>query len=165
MCASALAWVPAGRSSYSAVSVCTAWMTIRAFSASIPPAANAALVASNPSSSASAKCRSANRADRLVFVSCANHAGVDVAPDSAPTRSRSAWASIRSSSSSRRARCRRIATSACRCSSGTIAHNGTSVNRSNAEDSESRNRTTGAPTGGGPAGGGGGAIDKLMTPR
>ena len=165
MWASARWWVPAGRSSYSLVNVSTARMTIRAFSTSIPPSARAARVAWNVSSSLVARCRSAWRAAGPVFVSCANQAGVEVAPLSAPTWSRSAWASIRSSSSSSRARSRRIATSAWRCSSGLIDHRGASVSRSRAPESESRNRTTGCAGGGGPAGGGGGAIVKLMTPR
>ena len=57
-CASARASMPAGRSSYSAVSASTAEEMIAAFSASITPAANAAFVAWNVSSSFFARCRS-----------------------------------------------------------------------------------------------------------
>ena len=58
MCASARASVPAGRSSYSSVNASTAAVTIAAFSTSIAPAANAARVAWNVSSSFFARCRS-----------------------------------------------------------------------------------------------------------
>ncbi len=108
-----------------------------------------------------------NAAGPVVFVACASHAGVDVAPESAPTWSRSACTSTRSSSSSNRARCLRSSTSATRCSAGVIDHVGVSASRSNAPESDAANRTTACPAARLPAagGGGGGAITVVMHPR
>ncbi len=85
MCASARSRVPGGRSSYSSVNASTAAVTIPAFSTSIAPADKARRVASNRSSSFWARCRSRKAPALVVLVACASHAGVDVAPVSAPT--------------------------------------------------------------------------------
>ena len=157
---------PAGRSSYSSVNASTADVTTRAFSASIVPAASARRVAPNRSSSFSARCRSRNAAVLVVFVSCASHAGVEVAPESAPTWLRSAATSTRSRSSTSRASARASSTNASRCSAGLIDHVGISVSRSNAECSDPANRTTACPGRAPPTSGGvGGTNVKDMPPR
>ena len=131
MCASARCRVPAGRSSYSLGQRLDRTGDDPAFSASINPAANASRVAGNLSSSFLARCRSRCRAAVVVFVACANHAGVDVAPDVRADLVAVGLDQQPQPQFLESGRGLGSSTKAWRSSSGVIDHNGASANRSN----------------------------------
>ncbi len=168
MCASARSRVPGGRSSYSSVNASTAAVTIRGLLHIDQPGGQRGRVAWNVVVELLAPDAGPGAAGRVVvLVACASHAGVDVAPVSAPTCRRGRPAtSTRSSSSASRACCLRSSTNASSSSSGRHRphrHLGQPVQRPRQRRGEPHHRMRLRRTV--PPGGGGGTNVNDMTPR